>query len=123
MNPHAMKSDTNTTDTAASAARGTRPDAAAPANILEVDHLSTDFVMNKGTVHAVIDMSFTVREGEVLAIVGESGSGKSVTSLSVMGLLQSPGCLPGAQRGNGARSLQGVRGARGPGELHRREGR
>ena len=59
--------------------------------LLEVKNLSTDFVMNKGTVHAVIDVSFTVREGEVLAIVGESGSGKSVTSLSVMGLLQAPG--------------------------------
>ena len=59
--------------------------------LLEVRNLSTDFVMNKGTVHAVIDVSFSVREGEVLAIVGESGSGKSVTSLSVMGLLQPPG--------------------------------
>jgi peptide/nickel transport system ATP-binding protein len=59
--------------------------------LLEVNNLSTDFVLNKGTVHAVIDVSFTVREGEVLAIVGESGSGKSVTSLSVMGLLQAPG--------------------------------
>jgi len=59
--------------------------------LLEVKGLSTDFVMNKGTVHAVIDVSFSVRPGEVLAIVGESGSGKSVTSLSVMGLLQHPG--------------------------------
>jgi len=59
--------------------------------LLEVRNLSTDFVMKRGTVHAVIDMSFTVHEGEVLAIVGESGSGKSVTSLSVMGLLQPPG--------------------------------
>ena len=69
-------------------------DSAVPADsevILEVRNLSTDFVMNKGTVHAVIDVSFAVREGEVLAIVGESGSGKSVTSLSVMGLLQEPG--------------------------------
>ena len=61
------------------------------ANLLEVNNLSTDFVMNKGTVHAVVDMSFEVHEGEVLAIVGESGSGKSVASLSVMGLLQPPG--------------------------------
>ena len=63
-----------------------------PARILlEVKNLSTDFVMKRGTVHAVIDVSFSVREGEVLAIVGESGSGKSVLSLSVMGLLQHPG--------------------------------
>jgi peptide/nickel transport system ATP-binding protein len=59
--------------------------------LLDVNGLSTDFVMRRGTVHAVIDVSFTVRAGEVLAIVGESGSGKSVTSLSVMGLLQPPG--------------------------------
>jgi peptide/nickel transport system ATP-binding protein len=59
--------------------------------LLEVKDLSTDFVMKKGTVHAVVDMSFTVREREVLAIVGESGSGKSVASLSVMRLLQPPG--------------------------------
>ena len=59
--------------------------------LLDVRDLSTDFVMKKGTVHAVIDLSFTVNEGEVLAIVGESGSGKSVASLSVMGLLQPPG--------------------------------
>jgi peptide/nickel transport system ATP-binding protein len=59
--------------------------------LLEVRNLTTDFVMKRGTVHAVIDVSFSVRKGEVLAIVGESGSGKSVTSLSVMGLLQPPG--------------------------------
>ena len=63
----------------------------APGMLLEVNNLSTDFVMNKGTVHAVVNVSFAVREGEVLAIVGESGSGKSVASLSVMGLLQAPG--------------------------------
>ncbi|MHB0979544.1 MAG: ABC transporter ATP-binding protein [Thermoleophilia bacterium] len=59
--------------------------------LLQVNHLSTDFHLSKGTVHAVIDVTFSVREGEVLAIVGESGSGKSVTALSVMGLLQPPG--------------------------------
>jgi peptide/nickel transport system ATP-binding protein len=65
--------------------------------LLDVRNLSTDFVMNKGTVHAAIDVSFAVREGEVLAIVGESGSGKSVTSLSVMGLLQHPGRVVAGQ--------------------------
>jgi peptide/nickel transport system ATP-binding protein len=59
--------------------------------LLEVRHLSTDFDMIRGTVHAVIDVTFSVHEGEVLAIVGESGSGKSVTALSVMRLLQAPG--------------------------------
>jgi len=64
--------------------------------LLQVRGLSTDFAMKKGTVHAVIDVSFSVREGEVLAIVGESGSGKSVAALSVLGLLQPPGrCVAG----------------------------
>jgi peptide/nickel transport system ATP-binding protein len=72
--------------------------ASAPMDVLlQVNHLSTDFHLSKGTVHAVIDVSFSVHEGEVLAIVGESGSGKSVTALSVMGLLQSPGRVAGGE--------------------------
>src|SRR5574340_569586 len=67
------------------------PAAPAPETLLEVRGLSTDFVMKRGTVNAVRDVSFTVREGEVLAIVGESGSGKSVAALSLMRLLQAPG--------------------------------
>ncbi|MCI1964545.1 MAG: ABC transporter ATP-binding protein [Oscillospiraceae bacterium] len=59
--------------------------------LLEVKHLKTDFILKKGTVHAVNDISFEMNKGEILAIVGESGSGKSVTSLSIMGLLQHPG--------------------------------
>jgi len=78
-----------TTDMTATGSSAAGP--AAAKTLLEVNNLSTDFVMKKGTVHAVVDMSFTVREREVLAIVGESGSGKSVASLSVMRLLQPPG--------------------------------
>ncbi len=59
--------------------------------LLEVKGLTTHFVMKRGIVSAVRDVSFTVREGEVLAIVGESGSGKSVAALSVLRLLQPPG--------------------------------
>ena len=43
-----------------------------------------------GVVYAVDDVSFEVGEGETLGIVGESGCGKSVTSLSIMRLIQSP---------------------------------
>ena len=63
--------------------------------LLEVKNLKTDFKLKNGVVHAVDDMSFTLDKGEILAIVGESGSGKSVTSLSIMGLLQEPGEVVG----------------------------
>lgn len=59
--------------------------------LLEVKNLKTEFKLKQGIVKAVDDISFTIDKGEILAIVGESGSGKSVTSLSVMGLLQKPG--------------------------------
>jgi len=59
--------------------------------LLEVKNLSTEFKLKRGIVKAVDDISFTIDEGEILAIVGESGSGKSVTALSIMGLLQNPG--------------------------------
>lgn len=59
--------------------------------LLEVNHLKTEFELKHGTVTAVNDISFQIKKGEILAVVGESGCGKSVTSLSVMGLLQPPG--------------------------------
>ncbi len=59
--------------------------------LLEVEDLRTYFKTREGEVHAVDGVSFEVEEGSVLGIVGESGCGKSVTALSVMGLVQSPG--------------------------------
>jgi peptide/nickel transport system ATP-binding protein len=58
--------------------------------ILEVKNLETTFFTDGGNIAAVDRISFSVYEGEVLAIVGESGCGKSVTSLSIMGLVPSP---------------------------------
>ena len=52
-------------------------------NLLEVNNLSICF----GNKNVVNDVSFSVRDGEVLGIVGESGSGKSVSALSILGLL------------------------------------
>lgn len=59
--------------------------------LLEVKDLRTEFPTRQGVVRAVDDVTFSVDAGETVAIVGESGSGKSVTSLSIMRLLQSPG--------------------------------
>ncbi len=58
--------------------------------LLEVKELHTSFFTERGVAPAVDGISFTVQKGRVLGIVGESGSGKSVTSLSVMRLLQEP---------------------------------
>lgn len=54
--------------------------------LLDVNGLSVSFATDRGMVKSVRDVSFTVREGEILSIVGESGSGKSVTLLSLLGL-------------------------------------
>lgn len=59
-------------------------------NILEVDNLHTYFFTDIGTVKAVDGVSFEVPRGKTVGIVGESGCGKSVTSLSIMQLLQRP---------------------------------
>ena len=58
--------------------------------ILEVDDLRTYFYTRDGVVRSVDGVSFSVSEGETLAIVGESGCGKSVTSLSILRLIASP---------------------------------
>ncbi|MBK6291472.1 MAG: ABC transporter ATP-binding protein [Ignavibacteria bacterium] len=60
------------------------------APLLEVRNLVTEFRSDIYDVKAVNDVSFTVHKGRTLGIVGESGSGKSVTSLSVMRLIQTP---------------------------------
>ncbi|WP_152351915.1 dipeptide/oligopeptide/nickel ABC transporter permease/ATP-binding protein [Brachybacterium subflavum] len=68
-------------------ARGSRPEAATGAPILEVKNLKVAFPEAHGDVDIVDDVSFAVRPGETMGLVGESGSGKSVTSLAIMGLL------------------------------------
>lgn len=59
--------------------------------LLEVKNLKTRFNTDDGAFFAVDDVSFAVKKGQTLGIVGESGCGKSVTSLSIMRLIQAPG--------------------------------
>lgn len=61
--------------------------------ILEVKDLKTYFYTFKGVVKAVDGISFYLKKGEILGIVGESGSGKSVTSFSILKLIEDPGVV------------------------------
>ena len=58
--------------------------------LLDVRNLRTYFFTRAGVVKAIEDVSFYLAPGETLGLVGESGSGKSVTSLSVMRLIEDP---------------------------------
>ena len=58
--------------------------------LLEINDLQTQFFTSAGTVKAVDGVSYTVEEGETVAVVGESGSGKSVTAMSIMRLIPWP---------------------------------
>jgi oligopeptide/dipeptide ABC transporter ATP-binding protein len=60
-------------------------------HLLEVNNLQTHFPTRAGLVKAVNDVSFYIDERELLGLVGESGCGKSITALSVMRLIASPG--------------------------------
>ncbi|WP_080848300.1 ABC transporter ATP-binding protein [Cytobacillus gottheilii] len=59
-------------------------------NILEVRNLCTSFFTDEGEVKAVDGVDFSIEKGKTIGIVGESGSGKSITSLSIMRLVQEP---------------------------------
>lgn len=69
--------------------------------LLQVENLRTYFHTFRGVVKAVDGISFSLDEGQVLGIVGESGSGKSVSSFSILKLIEPPG------GGIGENSFQG----------------
>jgi peptide/nickel transport system ATP-binding protein len=72
------------------AAKETRP-------LLRVDKLRVEFATRGGVLRAVDDISFEIKEGEVLGVVGESGAGKSLTGAAIIGLLEPPGRITGGE--------------------------
>jgi peptide/nickel transport system ATP-binding protein len=65
--------------------------------LLDVRNLSVDYLAANGTVHAVSDVSFTLRRGEVLGLAGESGCGKSTLAYAVARLLRPPAVITGGE--------------------------
>lgn len=65
--------------------------------ILEVKNLIVNFKTKKGIKKAVDDVSFSINRGEIFGIVGESGCGKSVTSMSILQLINAPGKIEGGE--------------------------
>lgn len=58
-------------------------------SMIEVDHISKKFLSGRGTVQALVDVTFSLEHGKSMAIAGKSGSGKS-TLLSILGGLEQP---------------------------------
>lgn len=65
--------------------------------LVEVNNLETTFFLKSGPFKAVNNVSYKIFEGETLGIVGESGCGKSVTSFSLMQLIEKPGKITGGE--------------------------
>jgi oligopeptide/dipeptide ABC transporter ATP-binding protein len=61
--------------------------------ILDIKNLKTSFSTKRGEVEAVRDVSFDVYKNEIVGLVGESGSGKSITSKSIIRLIENPGYI------------------------------
>ncbi len=65
--------------------------------VLEVKHVSVDYGSGPGAVHAVDDVSFNLRRGEILGLAGESGSGKSTLAYAIARLLRPPAVVTQGQ--------------------------
>jgi ABC-type dipeptide/oligopeptide/nickel transport system ATPase component len=65
--------------------------------LLEIENLEVSFFTPEGVVPAVRGVTFAIPRGRTLALVGESGSGKSVTSYSILRLIQPPGRIVGGR--------------------------
>lgn len=65
--------------------------------LLEVNNLCVDYLAGNGTVHAVRNISFALKRGEVLGVAGESGSGKSTLAYAIARLLRPPAVITGGE--------------------------
>src|SRR5579859_7397761 len=65
--------------------------------LLEVNNICVDYEAANGRVHAVNDVSFTLKRGEILGLAGESGCGKSTLAFAIARLLRPPAVITGGQ--------------------------
>ena len=65
--------------------------------VVRVENLETTFTLKNGAFRAVNNISYSINKGKTLGIVGESGCGKSVTSFSLMRLIERPGKITGGK--------------------------
>ncbi len=68
-----------------------------PDTLVDIQNLKTYFYTDEGVIRAVDDVSLRIPRGKTLGLVGESGCGKSVTAMSVIRLIASPGRIAGGQ--------------------------
>jgi peptide/nickel transport system ATP-binding protein len=74
-----------------------RPPNGESPKVLEVDRLSVHYFTPRGAVIAANDVSFFLREGEILGLVGESGCGKTTVAMAILRMVQAPGRIVGGQ--------------------------
>jgi peptide/nickel transport system ATP-binding protein len=58
--------------------------------LLEIEHLTVQYVVDEVVVEAVTDLSLEIQQGECVGLVGETGAGKTTTALAIMGLVPNP---------------------------------
>ncbi len=94
--------------------------------LLEVKNLNVDYLASNGTVHAVTDVNFTLRRGEILGLAGESGSGKSTLAYAITRLLRPPAEITNGEilyYPQAARNQDDIRVSHPPKHFHREKGR
>lgn len=65
--------------------------------LLDIRNLKVEYLTKRGPVHAVDDVSFSLKPGEVFGLAGESGSGKSTIAHAILRILQPPALITGGQ--------------------------